>query len=72
MDSAEVLVAIVLLVLSVRFAIRSERMYQALKSYGAYKGRVALVQQVVEFSRGYEEAREDFIREQKDNRQSVE
>lgn len=68
MDNAEVLIVIGILFLSIRFAIRSERMYQALKSYGAYEGRVAVIRQMVEFSRGYEEAREDFIREQEDNR----
>lgn len=71
MDNAEVLIVIGVVFLSIRFAIRSERMYQALKTYGAYKERVGMFTQMIQFRRGYNDAREDFVREQEDNRQSA-
>lgn len=68
MDALELFITIVIVVLLFRNAFKKERMYQALKSSGAYEGRVGLFSWMLEFRRGYNQAREDFIREQENNR----
>lgn len=71
MDFPYIVIVAGILFLSLRMAYRGERLYQALKSNGAYEKRTSTFSRLVEFRRAYEDAREVFIREQKNNRQSA-
>jgi len=64
LDATEWIAWMFLFGFSVYKAFRAERFYRAVKSTGAYKGRVNGLSKVVAIRKGYKEAKEEFIREQ--------
>jgi hypothetical protein len=70
-DSSDWIIWVLLLAFCLHKALQAERFYKAVKSSGAFEGRVGVFSEALAIRRDYKRAKREFIDEQKNDRQSA-